>query len=256
MKVSLQTSDRIAVVTGAAGGIGGAIAQRLARAGMHVVVTDLSVDAAQAVASGIAEEGNAATAMMLDVGNIEAIADFFGRLDDEFGRCDVLVNNAGVASLTPFEQLPVDAWRRTFEINVTGPLALSQHAVQRMKVRGWGRIINIASTSGIRAGSGRASYGTSKTALIGLTRQIAVELAIHGITVNAVAPGPIETALARNHSPAAREAYLRQVPMKRYGTPEEVAAAVAFFATDDAAYVTGQTLAVDGGFVVAGMLEA
>lgn len=256
MKVSLHTGGRIAVVTGAAGGIGSAIARRLARAGMHVVVTDLSVDAAQAVASDIKEEGNAATAMTLDVGNIEAIADFFVRLDEQFQRCDVLVNNAGVASLTPFEQLPVDAWRRTFEINVTGPLALAQHAVRRMKTHGWGRIVNIASTSGIRAGAGRAGYGTSKTALIGLTRQMAVELAIHGITVNAVAPGPIETALARNHSQAAREAYLRQVPMKRYGMPEEVAAAVAFFATDDAAYVTGQTLAVDGGFVVAGMLEA
>ena len=256
MKVDLQTGGRVAVITGAAGGIGSATAMRLARAGMHVVVTDLSVEAAQAVATAITEEGNAGTAMTLDVGNIEAIADFFARLDDAFGRCDVLVNNAGVASLTPFEQLPVDTWRRTFEINVTGPLALAQHAVGRMKARGWGRIINIASTSGIRAGAGRAGYGTSKAALIALTRQMAVELAIHGITVNAVAPGPIETALARNHSPSAREAYLRQVPMKRYGLPEEVAAAVAFFATDDAAYVTGQTLAVDGGFVVAGMLEA
>ena len=125
-----------------------------------------------------------------------------------------------------------------------------------MKQRRWGRIINIASTSGIRAGTLRTGYGTSKAALIGLTRQMAVELAVHGITANAVAPGPIETPLARNHSPAAREAYLRQVPMKRYGSPEEVASAVAYFASEEAAYVTGQTLAVDGGFVVAGMLEA
>ena len=129
MKVDLQTGGRVAVITGAAGGIGSATAMRLARAGMHVVVTDLSVEAAQAVATAITEEGNAGTAMTLDVGNIEAIADFFARLDDAFGRCDVLVNNAGVASLTPFEQLPVDTWRRTFEINVTGPLALAQHAV-------------------------------------------------------------------------------------------------------------------------------
>ncbi|MCO5396730.1 SDR family NAD(P)-dependent oxidoreductase [Ralstonia soli] len=256
MEVNVPTDARVAVVTGAAGGIGSAVATRLARAGVHVVVTDLSVDAAQAVAAGIAEQGNAATGMALDVGNFDAITDFFARLDDTLGRCDVLVNNAGIASLTPFEELPLDAWRRTFEINVTGPLALTQHAVQRMKQRGWGRIINIASTSGIRAGAGRAGYGTSKAALIGLTRQMAVELAVYGITANAVAPGPIETALARNHSASAREAYLRQVPMKRYGLPEEVAAAIAFFATDDAAYVTGQTLAVDGGFVIAGMLEA
>ncbi len=256
MEGNLEAGARVAVITGGAGGIGSAIAVRLARAGMHVVVTDLNMDAAQAVAVTIKEQGDAATAMTLDVGSTDAIADFFVRLDSALGRCDVLVNNAGIASLIPFEALPLDTWRRTFDINVTGPLALTQHAVTRMKSRGWGRIINIASISGIRAGAGRAGYGTSKAALIGLTRQMAVELAIHGITANAVAPGPIETALARNHSPAAREAYLRQVPMKRYGLPEEVAAAVAFFATDDAAYITGQTLAVDGGFVVAGMLEA
>jgi NAD(P)-dependent dehydrogenase (short-subunit alcohol dehydrogenase family) len=256
MKMNLQADTRVAVVTGAAGGIGSAIAIRLARAGMHVVITDVSMDAAQTVVAAITERGNAATAMKLDVGDIDAIADFFVKLDGTLGRCDVLVNNAGVASLIPFEEFPLDAWHRAFDINVTGPLVLTQHAVRRMKKRGWGRIINIASTSGIRAGAGRAGYGTSKTALIGLTRQMAVELAIYGITANAVAPGPIETALARNHSAAAREAYLRQVPMKRYGMPEEVAAAVAFFASEDAAYVTGQTLAVDGGFVVAGMLEA
>lgn len=254
--MNLQSDTRVAVITGAAGGIGSAVATRLARAGMHVVITDLSMEAAQAVATAITERGNAASAMTLDVGNVDAIADFFVRLDGTLGRCDVMVNNAGVASLIPFEELPLDAWHRTFDINVTGPLALTQHAVRRMKKHGWGRIINIASTSGIRAGAGRAGYGTSKAALIGLTRQMAVELAIHGITANAVAPGPIETVLARNHSAAAREAYLRQVPMKRYGLPEEVAAAVAFFASEDAAYVTGQTLAVDGGFVVAGMLEA
>jgi len=256
MEGTLEAGARVAVITGGAGGIGSAVAVRLAHAGMHVVVTDLNLDAAQAVAVTIQEQGNAATAMTLDVGSTDAIADFFVRLDGALGRCDVLVNNAGIASLVPFEALPLRMWRRTFDVNVTGPLALTQHAVRRMKPRGWGRIINIASTSGIRAGTGRAGYGTSKAALIGLTRQMAVELAIHGITANAVAPGPIETALARNHSASAREAYLRQVPMKRYGLPEEVAAAVAFFATDDAAYVTGQTLAVDGGFVVAGMLEA
>lgn len=247
---------RVAVVTGAAGGIGSAVAARLARVGMHVVVTDLSMESAQAVASGITEHGYAATAMRLDVGNADALAEFFVKLDETLGRCDVIVNNAGVSGIVPFEELPLDVWRRTFEINVTGPLALTQHAVMRMKRRGSGRIINIASTSGIRAGVGRAGYGTSKTALIGLTRQMAIELAAYGITANAVAPGPIETTLSRrHHSSSAREAYLRQIPMKRYGLPEEVAAAVAFFAADDAAYVTGQTLAVDGGFVVAGMLE-
>lgn len=256
MNVNLQADSRVAVVTGAAGGIGGAVAVRLANAGMHVVVTDLRMDAAQVVASALVEQGKGATAMSLDVGNTEAIEEFFARLNVTLGRCDVLVNNAGIASLIPFEGFPLDTWHRILDINVTGPLALAQHAVKHMKKRGWGRIVNIASTSGIRAGTGRTGYGTSKTALIGLTRQMAVELATYGITANAVAPGPIETALTSHHSASAREAYLRQVPMKRYGQPDEIAAAVAYFASEDAAYVTGQTLAVDGGFVVAGILDS
>ena len=219
MNVHLSPDMRVAVVTGAAGGIGGAVAARLANAGMHVVVTDLRIDAAQAVASALVEQGNAATAMSLDVGNAEAIHEFFARLNVTLGRCDVLVNNAGIASLIPFEGFPLDTWRRILDVNVTGPLALAQHAVKHMKKRGWGRIVNIASTSGIRAGTGRTGYGTSKTALIGLTRQMAVELATYGITANAVAPRPIETTLTSHHSALAREAYLRQVPMKRYGQP-------------------------------------
>lgn len=251
-----QSDARVAVVTGAAGGIGGAIAARLANAGMHVVVTDLDLSAAQSVASSLIEQGKAATPIKLDVGDSNSLGDFFATLDGTLGRCDVLVNNAGIASLIPFEEFPLDTWRRIIEVNVTGPLALAQHAVKRMKARGWGRIVNIASTSGIRAGVGRTGYGTSKTALIGLTRQMAVELATYGITANAVAPGPVETPLAKHHSAATREAYLRQVPMKRYGQPDEIAAAVAFFASQDAAYITGQTLSVDGGFVAAGMLDA
>ena len=247
---------RIAVVTGAAGSIGKAVATRLARAGTHVVLADVDLDGAMAAAAAMSELGLKATAMTMDVGNAESVAQFFRELDTCLGRCDVIVNNAGIASLIPFEELPLERWQRFLDVNVTGPFAITQHAVKRMKQRRWGRIINIASTSGIRAGTLRTGYGTSKAALIGLTRQMAVELAVHGITANAVAPGPIETPLARNHSPAAREAYLRQVPMKRYGSPEEVASAVAYFASEEAAYVTGQTLAVDGGFVVAGMLEA
>lgn len=247
---------RVALVTGAAGGIGGATAARLAKAGLHALVTDVNLAAAEAVAGNIRKEGLLASAMRLDVGNAEGIAALFSELDATVGRCDVLVNNAGVASLHSFESFPTDVWHRTLGINVTGPLLLAQHAARRMRSRGWGRIINIASVSGIRAGVGRTAYGTSKAALIGLTRQMAIELAAHGITANAVAPGPIETPLASLHSAAARETFLHRVPMGRYGLPMEVAAAVAFFASEEATYVTGQTLSVDGGYAIAGVMDA
>ena len=256
-KVTGAWPSRVAVVTGAAGAIGSAIAVRLARAGNHVIVTDLDEEGARSVVERIGQIGYGATAMGLDVGSASAISAFFATLDDTFGRCDILINNAAVASIRPFVDYPEDTWQRILDINLTGPMLLAQQAVARMKRAGWGRVVNIASISGIRAGVGRSGYGTSKAALIALTRQIAVELATDGITVNAVAPGPIETALAKSlHSASARKAYLRQVPMRRYGSPDEVAAAVAFFSAEDSAYITGQTLAVDGGFVVAGMLDA
>lgn len=142
------------------------------------------------------------------------------------------------------------------DVNVTGPMLLAQQAVQHMKKQSWGRVINIASVAGIRASAGRTAYGTSKSAVIGLTRQMAIELAAQGVTANAIAPGPIETPMvATLHSDTTRDNFLKQVPMKRYGAPEEIAGVVSFLASDDASYVTGQTLAVDGGFIAAGVLE-
>lgn len=256
MNTAINEDARVAIITGGAGGIGSAVAEKLAASGAHVVIADLNADAAEQAAAGFITQGYRATALQLNAGNAENIASFFAKIETRFGRCDYLINNAGMAKLMPFDDFPAEIWQTTLSINLTGPFLLSQYASKLMKRNGWGRIINISSTSGIRAGVGRAGYGTSKTALIGLTRQLAVELAGSGITANTVAPGPIQTALAGNHSSAAREAYLRQVPMKRYGTADEVAAAVAFFASEEARYVTGQLLAVDGGFVAAGILDA
>jgi 3-oxoacyl-[acyl-carrier protein] reductase len=248
---------RVAVVTGAAVGIGGAIARRLSAAGMETVVADIREEQATEVAKEICLRGGQAVAMAVDVSSATSISEFFQRLRTELGRCDVLVNNAGIAKLAPFTEFPFDLWSSTMAVNLNGPLLMAQWAAPLMMLNKWGRIINIASISGLRASVGRTAYGTSKAAVIGLTRQMAIELATSNITVNAVAPGPIGTEMtAALHSERAASSYRALVPMGRYGTPEEVASAVNFLCSEEAAYITGHTLPVDGGFMAAGVLEA
>ena len=183
-------------------------------------------------------------------------AALFEWLNHDLGRCDVLVNNAGVASTESLAEVQLDRWNSTIAINVTGALLTTQHAVPLMRKGRRGRVVNISSISGVRASAGRIAYGTSKTAVIGLTRQLAIELAADNITVNSVAPGPVDTATARAvHTELTRQSYLRQIPMKRYGRPEELTAAVSFLCSEDASYITGHTIPVDGGYLAAGVVE-
>jgi NAD(P)-dependent dehydrogenase (short-subunit alcohol dehydrogenase family) len=245
---------RVALVTGAAKGIGAAIADRLARDGRHVVIGDIDDAEAGAKAEALRAAGHRADAVRLDVSQPESVAAAFAELDRRFGRCDIVVNNAGIAKTAPFLDFPLESWQAHLNVNVTGVLLCSQHGGRLMRREGWGRIVNIASVAGLRAvGVGRTGYGTSKAAVIGLTRQMAVELAEHRITANAVAPGPVDTPMTRVlHSPEFRQAYTSAIPMRRYGTPEEIAAAVAYFASEDAGYVTGTVLPLDGGFYASG----
>jgi 3-oxoacyl-[acyl-carrier protein] reductase len=247
---------KVALITGAAIGIGAAIAKRLARDGFVVVITDVDGPAASATAAQLGAQGLDAWPVTMDVGSTESIAAGFAAVAARYKRCDVLVNNAGIAKTFGFLDYPIDHWDRVMAVNVSGPMQCGQHAARMMRPRKWGRIINLASVSGMRASAGRTAYGTSKAAVIGLTRQMAIELAEYGITVNGVAPGPIDTPLTRElHSATTRRNYLRAVPAARYGTPDEVAGPVSFLASEDASYITGHILSVDGGFMAAGVLE-
>lgn len=243
---------RTALVTGAGTGLGEAISLRMARDGMSVGVLDINGGAAEKVAQAINSAGGRATPLVADVSDREQVEAAIGTTHQAQGPVTVLVNNAGIESFTPFGEIDSDTWNRVLDVNLKGAYIVTQSVLQDMLDEGWGRIINISSIGAQTGAANMAHYAASKGGIIAMTRSLAIELGSKGITVNSIAPGFISTPMARRaieggNFPADIEEMLQSYPIPRLGRPEEVAAACAFFASDEAGYITAQLLGVNGG---------
>jgi NAD(P)-dependent dehydrogenase (short-subunit alcohol dehydrogenase family) len=246
-------ATRTALVTGGGRGIGRAAARRFLTEGWRVALLDIDAGLLDAAMADLAAPA-ATLALHCDVADAPGVAQAVARAARHFGRLDALVNNAGIAIFKPMLETTLEDWSRVMAVNLTGPFLCTQAAAPVMAQTGGGAVVNITSISGLRASTLRTAYGTSKAALAHLTKQQAVELAALGIRVNAVAPGPVDTAMAKAvHTPEIRRDYHDAIPLDRYGLESELAEAIVFLCTDRASYINGQVIAVDGGFEATGI---
>lgn len=242
---------KIAVVTGASRGIGSEIARKFAGLGATVVINyNGSEEKAQEVLAQIEEAGGKAVVKKCNVSDFGACEAFFKEVVKEFGRVDILVNNAGITKDDLLMKMSEEAFDKVIEVNLKGTFNCIRFVARQMLKQKSGRIINMSSVVGVLGNAGQANYAASKAGVIGLTKSAARELASRGVTVNAIAPGFISTEMTEVLSDAVKEATLNQIPMGQYGTTEDIAAAAAFLASDDASYITGQVLHIDGGMAI------
>jgi 3-oxoacyl-[acyl-carrier protein] reductase len=241
---------RVAVVTGAAQNIGKAIAVDLAKEGAQIGVLDVNGREAEATAAEIVDRGGRAVAFAVDVSNFDDVMALAPKVLDSLGTVDILVNNAGITRDNLLARMSQDEWDTVIAVNLRGTFNCCRAFCRPMIKQRRGRIINIASVIGLTGNTGQGNYAASKAGMIGLTKSMARELAPRGITANAVAPGFIDTAMTQALGDAVRKDLLARVPIRRLGHPEDVAGAVTFLASDQAGYITGQVLNVDGGMVM------
>jgi 3-oxoacyl-[acyl-carrier protein] reductase len=243
----MTLKGKISLVTGGGQGIGRAIALKLAREGSHVAVVDVNLEKAREVVKELEAMGRNALALKVDVVDQKETEEMAEKVVSGLGALHILVNNAGITKDALVLRMKEDEWDMVLDVNLKGPYNCTRSAVKLMSKQRWGRIVNIASIVGLMGNAGQGNYSASKAGLIGFTKTVAREFATRGITCNAVAPGFIETRMTEALPEKVREELSRQIPMGRLGTPDDVADAVVFLASDAAAYITGHVLSVNGG---------
>ena len=250
--------ERVVVVTGAGGGIGGATAHRFAEEGSLVAVLDRDAATAAATAEAVTERGGRALAVACDITELDTVRSAIAQIESELGPIDVLVNNAGWDIFKPFLQTVPEEWQRLIDINLVGVLNMHYAVLPGMVERGHGRVVNVSSDAARVGSSGEAVYAACKAGIVGFTKTLAREHSRHGITLNVVCPGPTDTNLFAGFLEGAgnpeklKAAFERSVPLGRIGQPDDLPGAICFLASDDASFITGQTISVSGGLTMAG----
>jgi 3-oxoacyl-[acyl-carrier protein] reductase len=247
----MTLKNKVALVTGSARGIGKAIAETLAKRGANLIVTDLNVDQAAATAEEIRSNiGVETLALQVDVSDFNSVNAMIKGALEAFDQVDILINNAGITRDNLIMRMDESDWDSVLDVNLKGAWNCSKALIRSMMKKRYGRIINISSVSGLAGQAGQTNYSASKAGLVGFTKALAREVASRNITVNAVAPGFIPTALTVDLPDELKEGMMKLIPLNRWGTPEEIAYAVAFFTSEEAGYITGQVLSVDGGMMM------